>query len=213
MGLNLLGFTTWLPGMIASLGFMVLAIPGGALAKPEVGAPAPAFSATDTGGKTQALGDFRGRFVVLEWTNHDCPFVKRHYRTGNMQKLQKEAGAQDVVWISIVSSAPGRQGHVDTTTANALTQDRDAAPAHVILDPSGEIGRLYDARTTPHMFVIDPQGTLVYMGGIDDNATTWGDDVAAAHNYVRVALSEAMAGKAVSRPSTRPYGCSVKYGS
>lgn len=203
----------WILTVAAGLGLAALAAVGPVAAKPQVGAAAPTFQGMDTSGAKRTLEEFRGQYVVLEWTNHDCPFVKRHYRTNNMQALQKEAGGKGVAWLSIISSAPGRQGHVDAAQADALTRDRDAAPSHVILDPAGDIGRLYDARTTPHMFVIDPEGKLIYMGGIDDNATTWGDDVADAHNFVRAALNEAMAGKAVSKPVSRPYGCSVKYDS
>ena len=200
--------------MAMSVGLpLAVILAGPAAAKPAIGAPAPDFTATDSNGSSQSLAGYRGKFVVLEWTNHDCPFVRRHYETGNMQKLQKEATGKGVVWISVISSAPGRQGHVDGAQANALPAKRDAAPDVVVLDPTGKVGKLYDARTTPHMFVIDPQGTLVYMGGIDDNPTAWGDDVESAHNYVRAALGESMAGKAVSTPVARPYGCSVKYGS
>ena len=184
---------------------------GGALAKPEVGAPAPAFSGTDATGQTWRLADLKGKTVVLEWTNHDCPYVRKHYDSGNMQALQREATAAGVTWLSVVSSAPGKQGHLTPAEAEALTQERKAAPTAVLLDPDGVIGRAYGAQTTPHLFVIDSAGTLAYMGGIDDRPTSRPADVKGASNYVRLALADLSAGKPVSTPVTRPYGCSVKY--
>jgi len=184
---------------------------GAALATPEVDAPAPAFTGVDTAGKTWALEDLAGQPVILEWTNHDCPYVKKHYGAGNMQTLQREATDAGYVWLSVISSAPGTQGHVSAAEADALTAERDAAPTAVILDTDGSIGRAYRARTTPHMYLIDETGTLVYMGGIDDRATTDPADIPAATNYVRLAMSELEAGQPISRPVTRPYGCSVKY--
>ena len=180
-------------------------------AAPRVGQPAPAFSGTDTQGKTQRLADYRGRTVVLEWTNHDCPYVRKHYGGGNMQALQRAAAADGVAWLTLISSAPGKQGHVSAREADTLTRDRDAAPAAVILDPSGEIGRMYAAKTTPHMYVIDQRGTLVYMGGIDDRPTADVADIPGARNHVAAALAEIKAGKPVSQAVTRPYGCSMKY--
>lgn len=180
---------------------------------PQVGAPAPEFIGKATDGKAIALADLRGKTVVLEWTNHDCPFVRKHYGTGNMQTLQKEATADGVVWLSIISSAPGLQGYVEPAEADQLTTKRDAAPTHVILDPKGAIGKAYAARTTPHMYVIDADGVLRYMGGIDDRPTSYSGDVEGANNYVRAALSEMNSGQPVSNPVARPYGCSVKYGS
>ncbi len=184
-----------------------------AFAKPSVGKPAPAFTGTDSNGAQHSLAQYRGQFVVLEWTNDGCPYVGKHYGTGNMQGLQKEYSEQGVVWLSIISSAPGRQGYADGERANQLTRDRDAAPSAVLLDPDGSIGRLYAAKTTPHMFIVDPEGTLVYMGGIDSIPSARWADVEKADNYVRTALEEAMAGKPVTEAVTRPYGCSVKYGS
>jgi len=182
-------------------------------AAPEVkiGAPAPNFTAVDSNGKNHNLSDFKGKTVVLEWTNHDCPFVKKHYETNNMQKLQKSATSQGVVWLSIISSAPGQQGFVNGAKANELTKSRNAAPTAVILDPDGKLGKLYGARTTPHMFVIAPNGNLAYMGAIDDKPTTNKDDVATAKNFVAEALSAVKAGKPVAVATTQPYGCSVKY--
>ncbi|MEN9227154.1 MAG: thioredoxin family protein [Gloeomargarita sp. HHBFW_bins_205] len=176
----------------------------------RVGQPAPDFTARTSTGQTVRLGDYRGRIVVLEWTNHECPFVVKHYQSGNMQKLQQEAKAKGVVWLSIVSSAPGQQGFVTAEQANAILKERKASPTAVLLDPEGTIGRLYGARTTPHMFVIDRAGILQYMGAIDD-APGLNQDPTKANNYVRAALQQLMAGQKVTTPTTQPYGCSVKY--
>ena len=178
---------------------------------PRVGQAAPEFTGTDTGGKTMDLRQLRGQVVVLEWSNHECPFVGKQYRSGNMQTLQKEATGHGVVWLTVLSSAPGTQGNVTAAQANELTQQRGAAPTAVILDPDGTIGRAYGARTTPHMFVIDKTGMLVYMGAIDDRPTTDVADVPGARNYVRLALAAIADGKPVQDPITKPYGCSVKY--
>ena len=183
----------------------------GSGAAPRVGEPAPDFEGVDTRGEVHRLADYRGKIVVLEWTNHDCPFVRKHYGAGNMQAQQREAAAQDVVWLSVISSAPGKQGHVSPGEADALTRNRDAQPHAVILDPEGKIGHSYAAKTTPHMFIIDASGTLVYMGGIDSISSANPDDIPPATQYVRVALQEMAAGKPVSSAVTKPYGCSVKY--
>jgi hypothetical protein len=148
---------------------------------------------------------------VLEWTNHECPFVAKHYSSDNMQTLQKEAKDQKVVWWSVISSAPGKEGHVTPAEANELTTSRKAVPSAVLLDPEGTVGKLYGARTTPHIYVIDAKGTLVYMGGIDDKPSTRVDDVKGATNYVRTTLAALKEGKPVDPATTRPYGCSVKY--
>lgn len=179
--------------------------------QPRIGAPAPAFSGLDTKNASVALEDFRGRFVVLEWTNHDCPFVKKHYGADNMQALQRKWTGQNVAWISIISSAEGEQGHVAATEADRLTSERKAAPSAVLLDGTGEIGRLYGAQTTPHMFVIRPDGVLAYMGGIDDKPSADPASLQGARNHVDAALTELTQGQPVSVASTRPYGCSVKY--
>jgi peroxiredoxin len=181
------------------------------VAAPEVGKPAPAFTGTDTSGKTWTLSELAGQPVILEWTNHDCPYVKKHYDAGNMQALQREATGAGYVWLSVISSAPGKQGHVSAAEADALTASRDAAPTAVLLDESGEIGRAYGAQTTPHMYVIDAGGTLVYMGGIDNRPTSNPADIEGADNYVRLAMADLAAGGAVQTPVSRPYGCSVKY--
>jgi peroxiredoxin len=192
-------------------GLIVAGMAAPALAAPEVGQPAPAFSGTDTKGKTWSLADLKGQPVILEWTNHDCPYVKKHYGAGNMQALQREAADAGYVWLSVISSAPGKQGHVSPTQADELTESRSAAPRAVLLDEGGEIGRAYEAKTTPHMFVIDADGILVYMGGIDDRPTTDPADIDGADNYVRMAMADLAAGTPVRSPVTRPYGCSVKY--
>ncbi|NET33280.1 MAG: redoxin domain-containing protein [Cyanothece sp. SIO1E1] len=172
---------------------------------------APDFSGIDSNGVTHQLSDFRGKVVVLEWTNHQCPFVRKHYGSSNMQTLQAEATAQGVVWLSVISSAPGQQGHVTAAKANELTTSRGASPTAVILDPDGQIGRRYSARTTPHMYVIDQQGKLRYMGGIDNIPSADPADVTSATNYVQAALNSLQAGQAVETAVTQPYGCSVKY--
>jgi peroxiredoxin len=182
-----------------------------ASAKPELGKPAPAFTGVDADGKTWTLADLRGKIVVLEWTNDGCPFVKKHYTTGNMQSLQKAATADGVVWLSVISSAEGTQGYVKGPEANRLTKERDAAPSAVILDPNGDIGKAYDAQTTPHMYIVGKDGTLLYMGAIDDNPSSDPATVKGARNYVSLALAEIKEGKPVSNPVTRAYGCSVKY--
>ncbi len=182
-----------------------------ASAAPQIGKPAPDFTAVDSNGKTVKLGDFRGKTVVLEWTNDGCPYVKKHYSTSNMQNLQKEETAKGIVWLTVISSAPGSQGYVTGDEANALTKSRGAAPTAVLLDPEGDVGHLYDARTTPHLFIVNSEGVLVYMGGIDDKPTSDPADVKSANNYVRAALNNLAAGAPVENAITRPYGCSVKY--
>jgi peroxiredoxin len=182
-----------------------------AKATPKVGAPAPDFTGIDSHGNTRSLSDYRGETVVLEWTNRDCPYVRKHYGTGNMQALQKKATADGVVWLSVISSAPGKQGHATPELANAVAAEQGARPTAILLDPEGTIGRAYGARTTPHMYVIDGAGTLVYMGGIDNRPTTNPADIEGAENYVLAALADVSAGKPVKTPTSRPYGCSVKY--
>ena len=190
---------------------LVLAHPAAGLAASAVGKPAPDFSAVDWNSQTRSLKEFRGKFVVLEWFNPDCPFVRKHYGTGNMQALQQTWTEKGVVWLSVNSSAPGKQGHVIPQQAKAFVEQRGAAPTTVLLDPAGALGRLYGAKTTPHLFVVNPEGVLVYAGAIDDTPSADPDDVPAAMNYVQRALEEAMAGEPVSVASTQPYGCSVKY--
>jgi hypothetical protein len=165
----------------------------------------------DSAGKQRSLGEFKGKTVILEWTNHDCPYVVKHYSTGNMQSLQKTYTQQDVVWLTVISSAPGTQGHVAAAKADELTKSRDAKPSAVLLDPEGKMGQAYGARNTPHMYIITPDAKLAYMGAIDDKPTTRRDDVKGAKNYVIAAMDDLKAGKPVATPRTTAYGCTVKY--
>ncbi len=198
--------------MLKALAFTtVVALAAPALAAPQVGQPAPAFRAVDSNGKTRSLADFKGRTVVLEWTNAECPFVKKHYGSGNMQALQKAATGDGVVWLKVNSGAPGKQGHVDGAGANAVLKAKGAAPTAYLLDPQGTVGRAYEAKTTPHMYVIDPAGKLVYMGGIDDTPTANPADVKTAKNFVTAALADVKAKRAVAVATSKPYGCSIKY--
>ena len=172
------------------------------------------MTVTDSNGVQHNLSDFNGKRVILEWTNDGCPYVKKHYETDNMQTLQKEATLDgDTVWLSIISSAPGKQGYVSGEGANELTTSRGAAPSAVVLDPAGEMGKTFAAKTTPHMYIIDEGGTLVYQGAIDDNSSARKSTVAGATNYVRAAISDLDAGRSVAVSDTAPYGCSVKYSS
>ena len=184
---------------------------GPALAHLQIGKAGPNFKANDVNGRVVSLSDYRGKTVVLEWNNPECPFVKKHYESGNMQKTQAAAKKDGVVWLSINSSAEGNQGHMDGTKAKSVIAANKAQPTAYLLDPRGALGTAYGAKTTPHMYIINPRGTLVYMGGIDDKPTPNPADINDARNHVLAALSELKAGKAVSVPSTRPYGCSVKY--
>jgi len=189
---------------------VVLAVPAFATG-PDVGKPAPEFSATDTGGKPVKLGDFKGKFVILEWSNHQCPYVRKHYGAGNMQKTQEAARALGVAWITIISSAPGEQGHVNAAEADKLTVERNAKPSHVVLDPKGQIGRLYAARVTPHMFIIGADGKLLYKGGIDSIRSSRQSDIPNAKNYVTAALGEIKSGKPIADSDTIAYGCTIHY--
>ncbi|HEX4006441.1 MAG TPA: thioredoxin family protein [Acidobacteriaceae bacterium] len=177
----------------------------------RVGDPAPNFTGTDSHGQTHKLSEYRGKYVVLEWTNSDCPFTKKHYASGNMQSLQKEWTSKGVIWLTVLSSAPGNDGYKTASEENAYLQQVHAAPTAVLLDPSGGIGHEYAAKTTPDMYVIDPSGKLIYSGAIDDRHTTELADVQGAKNYVSAALAESLAGQPVAVSYTRPYGCSVKY--
>lgn len=177
----------------------------------RIGEPAPDFTATDTNGKAHKLSEYQGKFVVLEWSNRGCPYTQKHYNSGNMQRLQREWTGRGVIWLTVISSAPGKQGYVTASQENAYLKQVNAAPTAVLLDPTGALGHLYDAKTTPHIFIISPQGTLIYNGAIDDRPTTDLADVNGATNYVSAALDESTSGKPVSNPTSRPYGCSVKY--
>ncbi|GGG90762.1 thioredoxin family protein [Silvibacterium dinghuense] len=177
----------------------------------RVGDQAPAFTGVDSHGKTHSLSEYRGKYVVLEWTNNGCPYTKKHYESGNMQALQKQWTTKGVVWLTVLSSAQGNQGYMSPAEENAYMSKVHADPTAALLDPSGAIGHLYEAKTTPDMFVIDPQGKLIYAGAIDDHPTTDTSDVAGSKNYVSAALTESMNGQPVATGYTRPYGCSVKY--
>lgn len=181
-----------------------------ASAEPKVGQLAPAFAAVDSNGKKVNLSDYRGKTVVLEWTNDGCPYVRKHYNAGAMQDLQRKWTGQDVVWLSVISSPPGEQGFADGPRANKLTTERKAAPTAVLLDAKQGVARAYGATSTPHMYIITADGTLAYAGAIDDNPSSRGDPKK-AKNYVDEALAEVKAGKPVSTPATRAYGCVVKY--
>lgn len=202
-------FTT----MFASSATILLLTAAPGYAEPKIGAPAPAFSAVNSEGKTVKLSDFSGKTIVLEWTNDGCPYVRKHYGSGNMQALQKKWTDQGIVWLSVISSPPGEQGFADGARANSLTAERKASPSAVLLDPKQQVARAFGATVTPHMYIIKPDGTLAYAGGIDDKATTRPADIKDAKNFVDQALAELKAGKPVSNPATRAYGCTVKYSS
>ena len=191
------------------LAAVVLAAP--AIAAPQIGTQAPNFRLTDTSGKAVTLGQFKGKTVVLEWNNPECPYVRKHYDSGNMQKTQAAAKRDGVVWLSINSSAAGKQGHVNGAQANAFISGQKAQPSAYLLDHNGKVGKGYGAVTTPHMYIVDKAGRLVYAGGIDDKPTANKGDIAGARNHVLAALAEIKAGKAVSVATSRPYGCAVKY--
>lgn len=196
---------------LSALAAVAMIFSPNAQAAPVVGEMAPEFTAVDSDGNTHNLSDFRGKTVVLEWTNHECPFVVKHYSVGNMQKLQKEATDKGVVWLSIHSSAEGKQGHVNSEEAKAVAKEQGANVTAQLLDGSGEIGRLYDAKTTPHMFVIDTEGKLAYAGAIDSDSSFKPESIEGATNYVMAAIDALQAGTEIEVSSTKPYGCSVKY--
>ena len=200
---------TFMKTFIASAAFAALATP--AMAKTPTGSAAPNFTVKDTAGVTHSLSDFRGKNVVLEWTNHQCPYVVKHYSSDNMQGTQKALAGNDTVWLSVISSAPGKQGHVSSSEADALTASRGAAPTAVLMDPSGTMGRAYDAKTTPHMYIIDPSGTLVYQGAMDSNRSSNPATIPDATNYVKAAMADLAAGNPVAQNDTQPYGCTIKY--
>ena len=191
--------------------FVTALFPIAVAAQVRVGAPAPAFTATDSNGQTHTLSQYKGKYVVLEWHNQGCPYTRKHYNSGNMQNLQKEWTAKGVVWFTVISSAPGTQGYVTSSQENAYIAKMHAVPTAVLLDPDGKLGHLYNAKTTPQMFVINPEGNLIYAGAIDDKPTPDPADIQGADNYVSDALTAAMAGRPVATPYTRSYGCSVKY--
>lgn len=181
------------------------------IAQPVNDQPAPGFSGMTMTGQSISLSDFRGQSVILEWTNHECPYVRKHYGSGNMQKTQRTLTEAGAVWISIISSAPGEQGHVSADEAQRLTAERGVYADHVILDPDGSIGRLFEAKTTPHMFLIDPDGVIKYQGAIDDKPSANPRSLEGATNHVLAAWEEFEAGEKINLSQTKPYGCSVKY--
>ena len=191
--------------------FTVLLFAAGSAFAGAVGQPAPEFTLSDLTGKPVKLSDFRGRYVVLEWVNPECPYVEKHYGSANMQGLQKDYTAQRVVWLTINSTRESHSEYYPPQKMAGWTKQVNAAPSATLLDPTGKVGRAYQARTTPHMYIVDPQGQLVYAGGIDDKRSTRQADVKTAKNYVRAAMGEALAGKPISAASTAPYGCSIKY--
>jgi len=184
-----------------------------ASATATVGQPAPAFSVSDTSGKTVTLADFKGKHVVLEWVNPGCPFVVKHYSSANMQGTQKEATAKGVVWLAVSSTAPDATDYKKPAALASWMQSQKAAATATLMDDNGKVGKAYGARTTPHMYIINPAGTLVYAGGIDDKPTSKASDIPTSRNHVKAALAETLAGKPVTQASTQPYGCSVKYSS
>lgn len=196
---------------LAAVAVFTLATSAPALAAAAVGEKAPDFTLPAADGGDKALSSFAGKIVVLEWHNKGCPFVKKHYESGNMQSLQKEFTAKDVVWLTINSSAPGKQGHESAADALATAKSDGAASTHVLLDEKGEVGKLYGATTTPAMYVIDKDGKLAYAGAIDDNASPDQETIKGAKNYVREAVTALQAGKPVETASTKSYGCGVKY--
>lgn len=198
--------------VLTALLAIACAAPALASAQAVVGQPAPAFSATDVNGKPVSLADYKGKFVVLEWVNPECPFVKKHYDSGNMQNTQKYAASKGVSWLTVQtigSSSPAKVG----AELASWAKDKSAAPSAMVVDAGGKIGRAYSAKTTPHMYIVDPQGKLVYAGAIDSKPTRSADDIKGANNYVVQSINEVLAGKMISTPVSQPYGCSVKYDS
>lgn len=197
--------------LLSSIILVAASLPAMLWAAVDIDRKAPSFALTDSFGKSLSLDQFKGKKVILEWTNDQCPFVKKHYGSGNMQSLQKRYTDEGVIWLSIISSAEGKQGYVEADEANELTNSRGAAPSHVLFDPSGEVGRMYGAKTTPHMYIIDEAGILKYNGAIDSISSANPADIAKAENYVDSAMAALTAGSEIDKPLTRPYGCSVKY--
>jgi len=203
------------PVYFVSIGLAALACVGAVaqqtISKASVGETSPAWSLSDSNGKTQALEAYKGKYVVLEWTNKDCPFVKKHYESGNMQSTQEKAKELGAVWLTVISSAPGNQGYLKPEGINSYREQLKVKSTATLLDPEGKVGKLYDAKTTPQIVVIDPEGKVIYNGAIDDRPTPDKADIPGSKNYALSALTEAMAGKKVSVPTSKPYGCGVKY--
>jgi len=199
----------WVANAVAGLASLLLA--AAAQAAPAPGEAVPDLSGKTASGETISLADFEGKPVILEWTNHRCPFVRKHYDTGNMQKLQRRLTEKGAVWISVISSAPGKQGHVSAEKAKKIAARNGAYADHILLDPEGEIGRAFNARTTPQMVLIRPDGTLAYNGAIDDKPSTQDETVETAENYLLAAYKAVQNGEPVEPAVTKPYGCAVKY--
>ena len=178
---------------------------------PPVNQPAPTFTVSDTRGTTHTLDSYRGKWVVLEWFNHDCPYTKKHYITDNMQALQREYTAKGIVWISVISSAPGKDGYGSAADIDRQMAEKKASPSFVVRDTAGTLGRMYGARTTPQLFAIDPTGVLRYAGAIDDKRSSKAKDVETANNYLKAALDAGLAGQPIAVATSQPYGCEVKY--
>ena len=201
--------TLWIASALALLSSAALA----SATQATVGQPAPAFTVSDATGKPVSLADFKGKHVVLEWVNPGCPFVVKHYSSANMQGTQKEATAKGVVWLAVSSTAPDASDYKKPADLARWMQSQKAAATATLMDDDGKVGKAYGARTTPHMYIVDPAGTLVYAGGIDDKPSSKASDIPTSKNYVKAALAETLAGKPVTQASTKPYGCSVKYSS
>jgi peroxiredoxin len=197
--------------LVLSLLLLLLMVTIGNAKKAKVDQAAPDFTLTGIDGKRHSLSDFKGKFVVLEWVNYDCPFVRKHYGSGNMQELQKTYTGKGAVWLSICSSAPEQQGYFENEEVKDRMRDMEASPTAYLIDPDGVVGKMYEANTTPHMFIVNPEGILIYAGGIDNIASTDKEDIKKATNYVKETLDAAMAGKEITVKGSKPYGCSVKY--
>jgi peroxiredoxin len=194
---------------IISIGLALVLSANASAAK--IAEAAPTFTLQNSQGDAVSLSDYKGKYVILEWTNHQCPYVVKHYGSDNMQSLQKKYTDEDVVWLSIISSAPGKQGYVSADEANQLSADRNAAPTHVLFDPEGDVGKMYAAKTTPHMYIIDPEGELRYAGAIDSIKSANPADIPKAVNYVNASMQALNSGKSPEKTLTPPYGCSIKY--
>lgn len=196
---------------LCSAALLLSSVMSTSLMAADVQQTAPTFSLQNSQGEAVSLEQFKGKHVILEWTNHDCPYVKKHYGADNMQALQRQYAGDDVVWLSVISSAPGKQGYVSADKANQLTASRNAAPTHVLFDPEGTVGKMYKAKTTPHIFIVDPQGILQYNGAIDSIKSANPADISKATNYVNTSMTALAAGEQPNPAVTAPYGCSIKY--
>ena len=197
--------------LIIALGFTATLLGAGSALAANPGQAAPDFALTTTDGKPAKLSDHKGKWVVLEWVNPGCPYVQKHYNSANMPNLQKEFGGKEVVWLSVNSTKPSHYDYMKPVALQSWMKEKGGAPRATLMDEDGKVGRAYDARTTPHMYIVNPEGKIVYVGAIDDKRSANPEDVKTSKNYVRVALNEALAGKAVTTASTSPYGCTVKY--